>query len=53
MFAWARGLISRDILSRAGPLPAERLKWEIAMRLYSSDAAARRLIQAQLDHVSG
>ena len=53
MFAWARGLISRDILSRTGPLPAEPLKWEIAMRLYSSDAAARRLIQAQLDHVSG
>lgn len=53
MFAWARGVISREILSRTGPLSAERLKWETAMRLYGSDAAARRLIQAQLDHVSG
>ncbi|MFM8953755.1 MAG: hypothetical protein ACKOOF_11960 [Planctomycetaceae bacterium] len=53
MFAWARGLIGRDIVSRSGPLPAERLKWETAMRLYGSDATSRRLIQRMLDHVSG
>jgi hypothetical protein len=53
MFAWARGLIEREILSHAGPLPAERLKWETAMRLYGSDATSRRLIQRMLDHVSG
>ncbi|MFM7035400.1 MAG: hypothetical protein ACKOYJ_09530 [Planctomycetia bacterium] len=53
MFARARGLIVRDILSRTGPLAAERLKWETAMRLYGSDAAARKLIQRMLDHVSG
>lgn len=53
MFAWARGLISREILSQAGPLPAERLKWETAMRLYGSDPAARKLIQRMLDHASG
>jgi len=53
MFAWARGLIAREILAHAGPLPAERLKWETAMRLYGSDAASRRLIQRMLDHVSG
>lgn len=53
MFAWARGLIGREILSRSRPLSAERLKWETAMRLYGSDATSRRLIQRMLDHVSG
>jgi hypothetical protein len=53
MFAWARGLISREIVARRGPLSAERLKWETAMRLYGSDATARSLIQRMLDHVPG
>jgi hypothetical protein len=53
MFAWARGLIEREILAHAGPLSAERLKWETAMRLYGSDATSRRPIQRMLDHVSG
>jgi hypothetical protein len=53
MFVWARGVIGREILARSGPLPAERLKWEIAMRLYGSNATSRRLIQRMLDHVSG
>jgi hypothetical protein len=53
MFVWARGVIGREILARSGPLPAERLKWETAMRLYGSNATSRRLIQRMLDHVSG
>jgi hypothetical protein len=53
MFAWARGLISREIVARRGPLSAERLKWETAMRLYGSDATAQSLIQRMLDHVPG
>lgn len=53
MFAWARGLIGREILARSGPLSAERLKWETAMRLYGSNATSRRLIQRMLDHVPG
>jgi len=53
MFVWARGVIGREILARSGPLSAERLKWETAMRLYGSDATSRRLIQRMLDHVSG
>lgn len=53
MFAWARGLIGRQILTSRGPLSAERLKWETAMRLYGSDASARHLIQRMLDHVPG
>jgi hypothetical protein len=53
MFDWARGVIGREILARSGPLPAERLKWETAMRLYGSNATSRMLIQRMLDHVSG
>ena len=53
MFAWARGLIGREIVARRGPLPAERLKWETAMRLYGSDANTRQMIQRMLDDVSG
>lgn len=53
MFAWARGLVGREIVARCGPLPAERLKWETAMRLYGSEPASRKLIQRMLDHVSG
>lgn len=53
LFVWARGVIGREILARSGPLPAERLKWETAMRLYGSNATSRRLIQRMLDHVSG
>lgn len=52
MFVWARGVIGREILARSGPLSAERLKWETAMRLYGSNATSRRLIQRMLDHVS-
>lgn len=53
MFVWARGVIRREIVSRNGPLPDERLKWETALRLYGADATARALIQRMLDHVSG
>ena len=52
MFAWARDLIGREIVARNGPLPDARLKWEIALRMYGSDAACRTLIQRMLDHVS-
>lgn len=52
MFAWARGMIGREILARSGPLSAERLKWETALRLYGSDASAGLLIQRMLDDVS-
>ena len=52
MFAWARDLIGRDIVARTGPLSDARLKWEIALRLYGSDAACRTLIQRMIDHAA-
>ena len=52
MFSWNRDLIGREIVARTGPMSDDRLKWEIAMRMYGSDAACRTLIQRMLDHVS-
>lgn len=52
MFAWARDLIGREIVARTGPVSDARLKWEIALRLYGSDATSRAMIQPMLDHVS-
>jgi len=52
MFSWTRDLIGREIVARTGPMSDARLKWEIAMRMYGSDAACRTLIQRVLDHVS-
>lgn len=51
MFDWARGMIGRDILARSGPLSAERLKWETALRLCGSDPSAGLLIQRLLDEI--
>jgi hypothetical protein len=49
MFAWARDLIGREIVAQRGPLSAETLKWETAMRMYGSDVGSRKLIQQMLD----
>jgi hypothetical protein len=52
MLAWARGLIGRQIQAEQGTMPGDRLKWEVAMRLYGGDATARAMIQRKLDRVS-
>jgi len=52
MLAWARGLIGRQIQAEKGMMPGDRLKWEVAMRLYGGDATARAMIQRKLDRVS-
>jgi len=51
MFVWARGLIGRQIRSERGVMTDDRLKWEVALRLYGFDPAARALIQRKLDRV--
>ena len=50
--AWARGFIARQILEERGPLSAERLKWEVALRQYGADPIARALIEGIRDRVS-
>ena len=52
MFQWTRELLGRQITAESGPLPAERLKWEVAKRLYGADPAARAFIDRKLADVS-
>lgn len=52
MFDWARGWIERQIVAERGPLPRERLRWEVALRLYGDEPAARQLIERHLAGMS-
>lgn len=52
MLAWARGFLARRILAEKGPLSEERLKWEVALRMYGADPATRKLIEGILARVS-
>lgn len=52
MLQWTRELLARRVQSELGPLPPERLKWEVAKRLYGADAAAIALIDWKLANVS-
>jgi hypothetical protein len=45
LYAWSRGFVARQILAEQGPLSAERLKWEVALRQYGADPQARTLIE--------
>lgn len=53
MLQWTRELIARQILAASGPMPPERLKWEVAKRMYGADPAARAMIDRKLTDVSG
>ena len=49
MFDWARGWIGRQIVAERGPMASDRLRWEVAPRLYGNDPGPRRLIARVLD----
>jgi hypothetical protein len=51
MFQWTREMLARQILAERGPMSAERLKWEVALRQYGADPAARALIERRLADV--
>ena len=53
MLKWARGLIARQVIDELGEMSAERLKWEVARRMYGADSAARAIIDRKLADVSG
>ncbi len=52
LLKWSREMIARQITAEKGPLPEERLKWEVALRLYGSDRVARPMIERILADVS-
>lgn len=52
MFQWTKQQIARQILKQDDHLSEEQLKWRVAMRLYGDEPVMRKIIQAQIDHVS-
>ena len=48
MLQWTRELLGRQIQEESGPMSAERLKWEVARRLYGADPTARAMIDREL-----
>lgn len=52
MLKWTRDLLVRQILAERGEMPEERLKWEVARRMYGADPAARAIIDQRLVDVS-
>ena len=52
MFHWTRELLARQIQAELGEMSAERLKWEVARRMYGVDPAAQTLIDRKLADVS-
>jgi hypothetical protein len=52
MLKWTRDLLGRQIIAELGAMSDERLKWEVARRMYGEDPAARAIIDQRLGHVS-
>ena len=52
MLQWTRESLARQIVAEKGDLSDERLKWEVALRLYGADPTTRRMIEKRLVDVS-
>jgi len=51
--AWTRNLIARQVRAALGPsVDDERIRWEVALRMYESDPVVARLIREQIARVS-
>jgi hypothetical protein len=53
LLAWSRQMIARRIIAERGEISEERLKWEVALRLYGGDPTVCRMIESELANVSG
>lgn len=53
MLKWTREALARTVVREQGAMSDERLRWEVALRLYQGDAKARAKIEQVLRHVSG
>lgn len=52
VLAWSRQMIARRLVAEKGEMSEERLKWEVALRLYGSDPVISRMIESELAGVS-
>jgi len=48
---WAREISLRQVREKLGDASKERLKWEVALRLYGADCRTRELIERKLRDV--
>ena len=53
MLQWTREMLGRQVVAESGAMSDERLRWEVALRLYGSDPATRSMIERRLADVSG
>lgn len=51
MAKWARETIARQILAEKGEMSPERLRWEVAKRVYIADSRAQATIERELANV--
>jgi hypothetical protein len=50
---WTRNLIARNVRAELGAeVSEERVKWEVALRMYQSDPRMEHLIREQIARVS-
>ncbi len=42
---WADWNVERCVIAELGPLPAEALKWQVALRYYGQNPECRQLIE--------
>lgn len=52
MLKWTRDLLARQVNTELGVISDERLKWEVAKRLYGSDPTTKAMIDQRLEDVS-
>jgi hypothetical protein len=52
MFQWTRDQLARQISAEQGLMPAEVLKWRVALRLYGKEPEIRDMIEKKLADVS-
>lgn len=53
LLQWTRDMLARQVVADSGAMSEERLRWEVALRLYGSDPATRSMIEQRLADVSG
>ncbi len=51
MFRWTREMLARQIVAEQGDMTDERLKLQVALRLYGADVRTRKLIERRLADV--
>ena len=52
MLKWTRDLLARQVNTELGVISDERLKWEVAKRMYGSDPTTKAMIDQRLEDVS-